>query len=69
MEPDSAAAQAGIQVGDVIEAVDGHALTASTGEAAKERIFGKVGDQFHVTVRRGSGDKTVELQLAGKPNS
>ena len=69
VEPDSAASQAGIQVGDVIEEVDGRALTASTGEAAKERIFGKVGDQFHVTVRRGSGDKTVELQLAGKPNS
>jgi hypothetical protein len=41
-------------------------LTASTGEEAKERIFGKVGDQFHVTVRRGETDKTVELQLAAK---
>jgi S1-C subfamily serine protease len=68
VEPDSAAAQAGIQVGDVIEAVDGHALTASTGEAAKERIFGRVGDQFHVTVRRGNGSKTFALQLAAKPN-
>ncbi len=69
IEPDSAAAQAGIQVGDVIEAVDGHPLAASTGEAAKERIFGRVGDQFHVTVRRGNRDKTVELQLTAKPTA
>jgi len=66
---DSPAAQAGVQVGDVIVAVDGHPLTASTGEAAKERIFGKGGDQFHVTVRRGNSNKTLALQLTGKPNS
>jgi len=53
----------------VIVAVDGHPLTASTGEAAKERIFGKGGDQFHVTVRRGNSNKTLALQLTGKPNS
>jgi C-terminal processing protease CtpA/Prc len=68
VEPDSAAAQAGIQVGDVIVGVDGHPLTASTGEAAKERIFGKGGDQFHVAVRRGKNNKTFALQLTGKPN-
>jgi C-terminal processing protease CtpA/Prc len=69
VDPDSPAAQAGVQVGDVIVAVDGHPLTASTGEAAKERIFGKGGDQFHVTVRRGNSNKTLALQLTGKPNS
>jgi len=53
VDPGSAAAKAGIQPGDEIVAVEGHPLTASTGEEAKERIFGKVGDQFHVTVRRG----------------
>jgi C-terminal processing protease CtpA/Prc len=66
VDPGSAAAKAGIQPGDEIVAVEGHPLTASTGEEAKERIFGKVGDQFHVTVRRGETDKTVELQLAAK---
>ena len=66
VEPNSAAGKAGILPGDEIVEVDGHPLTASLGEAFTERIFGKIGDQFHVTVRHGQTDKTVLLQLAAK---
>jgi C-terminal processing protease CtpA/Prc len=66
VEPDSVAAKAGIQLRDEIVAVEGHPLTASVGEAATEQLFGKIGDQFHVTVRRGQTDTTFVLQLAAK---
>ena len=66
VEPGSAADKAGILPGDEIVEVEGHPLTANVGETATERIFGKIGDQFHVTVRRGQTDKTVLLQLAAK---
>lgn len=66
VEPDSAAGKTGILPGDEIVEVEGHSLTASVGEAVIERIFGKIGDQFHVTVRREQADKTVLLQLTAK---
>lgn len=66
VEPNSAAGKAGILHGDEIVEVDGHPLTASVGEAFTERIFGKIGEQFHVTVRRGQTDLTVLLQLTAK---
>lgn len=66
VQRDSAAAKAGILPGDEISQVDGHPLNASLGEAATEQLFGKIGDQFHVTVRHGQTDKTVLLQLAAK---
>ncbi len=66
VEPDSAAGKAGILPGDEIVDVDGHPLTASVGEEFNERIFGKAGAQFHVTVRHGQTDKTVLLQLAAR---
>jgi C-terminal processing protease CtpA/Prc len=69
VEPNSAAATAGIQQGDEIIAVEGHPLTAKAGEAATERLFGKIGDQFHVTVRRGNTNKTFVLQLEAKPKN
>lgn len=69
VDPGSAAAQSGMKAGDQIVAVDGSPLTASQGEEAKERLFGKVGDQLHVTVRRGNTEKTVVLQLGAKTKS
>src|ERR1035441_10193595 len=63
MEPDSAAAKAGIQPADEIVEGEGQPLTASTGEEAAERLVGRAGDQFQPTVRQGQTDKTVELQL------
>jgi C-terminal processing protease CtpA/Prc len=69
VDPGSAAVQAGVKAGDQIIAVDGHPLAANLGEEAKDRLFGKIGDQFHVTVRSGKDEKTVVLQLAAKPKS
>lgn len=69
VDANSAAAQAGIQVGDEIVAVNNQPLTASVGAAANAQLFGKAGDQFRVTVRRGDSNKTVVLQLAAKPQN
>ena len=69
VDANSVAAQAGIQVGDEIVAVDNQPLTASKGAAANAQLFGKAGSQFHVTVLRGESNKTVVLQLAAKPQS
>lgn len=67
VEPGSPAAKADLRVGDEIIEVEGKSLTASSGEATNERLFGKIGDQFHVTVHSGQADKTVVLTLAAKP--
>ena len=67
VDPASAAAKAGVQAGDEIVAVDGQPLSASVGEAANERLFGKAGDSLQVAIRRGQTEKTVELALAVKP--
>jgi C-terminal processing protease CtpA/Prc len=69
VEPDSVAAKAGIQPGDEIASVDDHPLVANVGEAATERLFGKVGDSFRVTVQQGQGTKTVALQLVARPKN
>lgn len=66
VEPDSAAAKAGVQVGDEIVAVEGQPLTASMGEEAAQQLFGKIGDQFHIKVQRGTEQKTFVLKLAAK---
>ena len=63
----SPAAKADIRPGDEIVAVEGQPLTASVGENATERLFGKSSDQFHITVHSGQTDKTVVLTLAAKP--
>ena len=63
----SPSAKAGIQPGDEIVAIEGQPLTASKGEAANEMLFGKIGDQIKVTVRRGEANSTIDLVLAAKP--
>jgi C-terminal processing protease CtpA/Prc len=67
VEPGSPAAQADIRPGDEIVEVESQPLTASVGEAATERLFGKSGDQLHLTVHSGETDKTVVVTLAAKP--
>jgi S1-C subfamily serine protease len=63
----SPAAKAGVQPGDEIVAIEGQPLTASKGEAANEMLFGKVGDQFKITVHRGQSVSAIDLVLAAKP--
>ena len=67
VDPGSPATKAGIEPGDEIVAIEGQPLTASTGEAANEMLFGKIGDSFKVTVQRGQNLSTIELVLAAKP--
>jgi S1-C subfamily serine protease len=67
VDPGSPATKAGIEPGDEIVAIEGQPLTASTGEAANEMLFGKIGDSFKVTVQRGQTASTIELVLAAKP--
>ena len=64
--PDSPAAKADIRPGDEIAEVEGQPLTASVGEAATQRLFGRSGDQLHITVHSGQVDKTVILTLGAK---
>jgi S1-C subfamily serine protease len=64
--PGSPASKAGVQPGDQIVAVEGQPLTASVGEAAKEMLFGKTGDQLKVTIQRGQANSTISLVLAAK---
>jgi membrane-associated protease RseP (regulator of RpoE activity) len=68
VDPGSPAAQADIRVGDEIVEVENQPLAASGGQAATEGLFGKAGDQFHITVHSGQSDKTVALTLAAKPS-
>ncbi len=63
----SPAAKAGVQPGDEIVAIEGQPLTASKGESANEMLFGKIGDQFKITIQRGQNVSTIELALTAKP--
>ena len=64
---DSPAAKAGVVPGDEIVAIEGQPLTASKGESANEMLFGKIGDQFKITIQRGQNVSTIDLALAAKP--
>jgi putative serine protease PepD len=59
----SPAADAGLQVGDVVTAVGDRAVTSSTELTAAVRSS-QPGDKVTLTVRRGSSDTTVEVTLA-----
>jgi C-terminal processing protease CtpA/Prc len=67
VDANSPAAKAGVQPGDEIVAVEGKALTASNGESANEMLFGKIGDQFKITIQRGQTVSTIDLALVAKP--
>jgi putative serine protease PepD len=63
----SAAAKAGLQVGDVVTAVGDRAVTTSTELTAAVRSA-KPGDQVTLTVRRGTGTSTVDVTLDAAAN-
>lgn len=60
------AADAGLRAGDIITAIDGHAVTGPSDVVAA--IAGhKPGDQVKITVRRGSGTRSVTATLGTQP--
>jgi S1-C subfamily serine protease len=67
VDPGSPAATAGLQTGDLILQVNGQPLSQSLGENLQDMLFGKIGDQFQVTVKSGGNSKTVQLALGAKP--
>jgi S1-C subfamily serine protease len=62
VQPDSAAAAAGIEVGDVITAVDDRPVTSSTELTAAVRSEAP-GEKVSLTVRNGDHSRTVEVTL------
>jgi C-terminal processing protease CtpA/Prc len=52
-----------------LTAVDGKTLAGGAGEGANQGLFGKVGDQFKITVQRLGSDTPLFLTLAEKPKS
>ncbi len=62
VEPGSAAADAGLEPGDVITALDDRPITTSTELTAAVRSE-TPGEQIQVTVRRGDQSRTIEVTL------
>jgi S1-C subfamily serine protease len=69
VEPGTPGEKAGLQVGDVIKAVDGHKITA-TDPFANQLLFDhKPGDTIKLTVNRNSSDTTVSVKLGVRPTT
>ena len=69
--PDSAAAQAGLQVGDVVLAVEGKPILATPGTLARQAVFGARGQTVRLKLRN-AGDvslKRVPLEPPPGPKS
>jgi Do/DeqQ family serine protease len=64
--PNSPAAQAGIRSGDVVEAINGHAV--EDGEALRFRVATlPVGSSARITVMRGGAQRDIEVRLTAPP--
>lgn len=64
--PDSPAARAGLQAGDVILAVDGKAVASR--EALIDAVRGrKAGEKVQLKLRRAGKEQTVAVELAERP--
>jgi len=66
ISPDSPADDAGIQSGDVVVAVDGHAVDG-TGAIIGAIRDHQPGDKVSVTVERGETTETFDVELAERP--
>ena len=67
VEPGAPGETAGLQVGDVITAVDGHAITAKDPFANQLLFNHKPGDAVKLTVQRDGAETTVEVTLGVRP--
>ena len=63
----SPAATAGLQPGDVILQVNGQPLSQTLAANLQDMLFGKIGDQFQLSVKSGASTRAVQLALAAKP--
>ncbi len=66
IDPSSPAARAGLRRGDVIVAVDGHALNDES-EFSRILQSHRPGDQITLTIARGSSEVTVKVTLGTAP--
>jgi serine protease Do len=67
VSPDSPAAKAGLQPGDVLTSVDGHAV-ASPRELAQMVANDKPGDEAQIALIRDGSNKTLSVKLASMPD-
>lgn len=67
VEPQSPADQAGIQVGDLITAVDDQQVDAAN-PLDKVLLRFKPGDRVEVTVQRGGEERTLRVTLGARPD-
>jgi S1-C subfamily serine protease len=64
---DSPAAHSGLQKGDVVLAVNGRDLSASSGHMCADGSACVIGSSFAYTVQRGSKTRTVKVKLEKMP--
>lgn len=67
VEPDSAAAAAGLQADDEIVAVDGQPVSALGAELSSVIVDHEVGDTLDLTVERDGSARTVQATLGERP--
>jgi|YNPBryantNP2012_1023418.scaffolds.fasta_scaffold59948_2 membrane-associated protease RseP (regulator of RpoE activity) len=67
VEPRSPADEAGIQVGDLITAVEGQAVDAAN-PLDEVLLRFKPGDRVEITVQRGGEERTLRVKLGARPD-
>jgi C-terminal processing protease CtpA/Prc len=66
VEPNSAAAHAGLAVGDAIVEVDDKPVKPTPGAMAAQAVFGPRGQTLHLTVRRAGANHDVSLKRSAQ---
>jgi serine protease Do len=65
--PNGPAARAGVQPGDVVTAVNGHAV-ASSSEMTREVARAHAGDMLHLDIVRGGHRSTIDVRSGTRPS-